>query len=362
MKEKIYSSIFVALLSGFMIVSLILPDKDVSISERRKLAQFPQFNIEELLEGEFFSDLNDYFVEQFPLRDQFRSLKGFVATNIFKKAENNGVFIKDGYMYQLDDQLNEKSVNHILKLINKINDTYITSNNVYYGIIPDKNYYLTDPSIPKLDYEKLENDFANNLKDMTYIDLFETLTLDSYYSTDIHWRQEKLQGVVDKITTTMNSDKVNLPSSSKTYDEFYGALYGRIASSLPADKLTYLSNDIINDATVFNYEKNQYYKVYEESHLSHIDPYDVYLSGASALLVIENKQQSNGKELVVFRDSFSSSLMPLLIENYSKITMVDLRYISSDLLGQVDIIDFNENQDVLFLYSTPVINSSLTLK
>ena len=54
--------------------------------------------------------------------------------------------------------------------------------------------------------------------------------------------------------------------------------------------------------------------------------------------------------------------MPLLIENYSKITMIDLRYISSDLLGQVDIIDFNENQDVLFLYSTPVINSSLTLK
>ena len=117
MKEKIYSSIFVMLLGGFMIMSLILPDKDISISERRKLAQFPKFEIEELLEGEFFSDLNDYFVEQFPLRDQFRNLKGFVATNIFKKNENNGVFIKDGYMYQLDDQYNEKSVNHILSLI-----------------------------------------------------------------------------------------------------------------------------------------------------------------------------------------------------------------------------------------------------
>ena len=67
MKEKIYSSIFVALLSGFMIVSLILPDKDVSISERRKLAQFPQFNIEELLEGEITALRISFIVKRLPL-------------------------------------------------------------------------------------------------------------------------------------------------------------------------------------------------------------------------------------------------------------------------------------------------------
>ncbi len=309
MREKIYSSLFVILLSGFMIVSLILPDNDISASERRKLAQFPKFDIEEFLEGEYFSDLSDYFVEQFPLRDQFRNLKGFVATEIFKKTENNGVFIKDGYMYQLDDQLNEKSLKHITDLINKVKDTYIKSNNVYYGIIPDKNYYLEDDSIPKLDYEKLEDYFSNNLNDMTYIDLFDTLTLEDYYSTDIHWKQECLGNVVERIQDTMNLDKSEMPTQVKNFDQFYGALYGRIASSLPADKLTYLSNEVIEEAKVYNYEKNQHYKVYEEDYLNNIDPYDVYLNGASALLVIENKHQNNGRELVVFRDSFSSSCL-----------------------------------------------------
>ena len=362
MKEKIYSFIFALLIGGFMVGSIILPDKDISTSERRKLAQLPTFSVEELMSGEYFSDLNDYFVEQFPLRDQFRNLKGFVATNIFKKTENNGVFIQGDYIYQLDDQIDEKSVKHIVDLINKIQTNYITSNNVYYSIIPDKNYYLEDNTIPKLDYEKIEEYFASNLNDMTYIDLFNSLSLDSYYYTDIHWRQECLGEVVNKIASVMNLNKVTMPTTSKTYDKFYGALYGRIASSLPADLLTYLSNDVINDAKVYNFEKNAYFNVYEENHLSNIDPYDVYLSGASAILVIENEHQTNGKELVIFRDSFGSSLTPLLIENYSKITMIDLRYVGSDFLKDLDIVKFNENQDVLFIYSTPVINQSMTLK
>ncbi len=77
------------------------------------------------------------------------------------------------------------------------------------------------------------------------------------------------------------------------------------------------------------------------------------------MLIIENEKCNTEKELVLFRDSFGSSIAPLLIENYRKITMIDLRYISSSLL---DIVDFNENQDILFLYSTTVINNSFTLR
>ena len=91
MKEKIYSFIFTLLIGGFMVGSIILPDKDISTSERRKLAQLPTFSVEELMSGEYFSDLNDYFVEQFPLRDQFRNLKGFVATNIFTPTSKSAL-------------------------------------------------------------------------------------------------------------------------------------------------------------------------------------------------------------------------------------------------------------------------------
>jgi len=61
----------------------------------------------------------------------------------------------------------------------------------------------------------------------------------------------------------------------------------------------------------------------------------------------------------MFRDSFGSSLAPLLVEGYKKITMVDIRYINSDVLDA--FIEFND-QDVLFVYSTLLLNSSLGIR
>ena len=89
------------------------------------------------------------------------------------------------------------------------------------------------------------------------------------------------------------------------------------------------------------------------------DPYEMFLSGSLSLITIENPNATTDKELVIFRDSFGSSIAPLLVEGYAKITLVDIRYITSDLVGR--FIDF-ENQDVLFLYSTLVLNNSVTLK
>ena len=89
------------------------------------------------------------------------------------------------------------------------------------------------------------------------------------------------------------------------------------------------------------------------------DPYELFLSGALSLITIENPNATTDKELVIFRDSFGSSIAPLLVEGYAKITLVDIRYISSDIVG--NFVDF-DNQDVLFLYSTLILNNSVTLK
>ena len=85
------------------------------------------------------------------------------------------------------------------------------------------------------------------------------------------------------------------------------------------------------------------------------------LSVSSSLLMLgyfENPDCESDKELVIFRDSFGSSIAPLLSEGYAKITLVDIRYLRADLLDR--FIEF-KNQYVLFLYSTSVLNHSETL-
>ena len=120
-----------------------------------------------------------------------------------------------------------------------------------------------------------------------------------------------------------------------------------------------LTNDTIKALTAFDYESNQNIPIYDLSKMEEADPYELYVGGPVSLVTIENPNANNEEELIVFRDSFGSSIAPLLAQGYKKVTLVDIRYIQPVMLGK--FIDFT-NKDVLFLYTTLVLNNSETLK
>ena len=138
--------------------------------------------------------------------------------------------------------------------------------------------------------------------------------------------------------------------------DFKGVYAGQYPIQTSGDTLRILTNKILEECTVYNYEKNVQTKIYDMNKLKAYDKYDIFLSGATALLKIENPNATTNKELIIFRDSYASSLVP---SKYSKITLIDTRYISPKLL--LNYIEFN-NQDILFMYSTLVINNSYSLK
>ena len=89
------------------------------------------------------------------------------------------------------------------------------------------------------------------------------------------------------------------------------------------------------------------------------EPDRQFLGGSRALLTITNPAASSDRELLLFRDSFGSSIAPLLAEGYAKITLIDIRYISPELLDRFVTFD---GQDVLFLYSVSVLDHSETIR
>lgn len=142
--------------------------------------------------------------------------------------------------------------------------------------------------------------------------------------------------------------------------EFEGVYASRLAFGNEADKIIVLSNESTDLARVNNIEKDEKsVGVYNKTKLGGYDKYDVFLSGATALMTVQNPLAEKERKLILFRDSFASSLAPLLLSEYSQITLVDIRYISSDILG--DYVDF-ENSDVLFIYNTQILNQSSILK
>ena len=185
------------------------------------------------------------------------------------------------------------------------------------------------------------------------------MQLEDYYETDTHWKQERLDKVIKKMSEVIEFNYKDVEYDSKTYNKFYGVYYGESAVNRKPEKLTYLINDTILNSRVDYLENPKSNKVYSENKLTGMDAYDVYLDGASSFIEIYNDNSDTDKELVIFRDSFGSSLTPLLINYYKKITLIDNRYIYSAYYS--NMIEFDK-QDVLFIYSTLVVNNSVTLK
>lgn len=340
-----------------------LPSKEMSESERRKLAQFPELTVESVLEGKFTTNFETYTLDQFPLRDTFRQVKSIFHYYVLNQQDNNDIYVHDGYAAKMEYPLNTSSVDYAIDKFNSIYNMYMKGKGVkvYFSVVPDKGYYLSgDSGHLAMDYETMFNSFED-IKWAQYIDITDMLSVESYYYTDTHWRQENIVPVAQKLCEAMGApiteaDKFTMELIEKP---FYGVYYGQAALPMQPEEMYILNNDYISNATVFDYETNQTIGVYDVDAVNDKDLYDTYLHGAKALLRIDNPNAKTNKELIIFRDSFGSSIIPLMLENYKTITVIDIRYVSSQFIKSY--VQFR-NQDVLFLYSTLVLNNSFTLK
>lgn len=356
-------AVTLVLLFGLGIWALAAPDQDVSRAERRKLAQAPELTAEGVFSGDYMEELETYFLDQFPMRDAWRSIKAFTRFDLFLQKDNNGVYLVGDHVLKMEYPLKENQVAYAAGKINEVISTYLPGNKVYYSIVPDKNYFAAgENGYPHLDYGKLFSLMEENVN-AEYLDITGLLQLEDYYRTDAHWDQQFILPVAQALSDGMGLGVSLEPEGgweSHTLSPFYGVYCGQSALPVEPDTLTYLTSPATDAATMTGIEFEGKWPVYTTSKFDGMDGYDVFAGGAQAILTIESPLAKTDRELVIFRDSYGSSIAPLLLEGYSRITLIDLRYVASGLLGQ--FVEFSGQEDVLFLYSTSLLNSGMLLK
>ena len=348
------------------------PRRDISDAERRKLAQMPKLTSQSFMDRSFMEKFEEFTLDQFPGRDSFRQIKSVFHYYVMRQMDNNNIYVQDGYAAKMEYPLNMASADMATTQLKKIYNMYLkkTDANIYVAIVPDKGYYLGEQNgYLALDYKGLYEGVYAQMPWATPIDLTDCLSAEDYYRTDTHWRQEKLFPVAQKISQAMGVEapKTEDFTPVKVERPFYGVYYGQAALPMDADDMYTLKNDILDSCTTsvplaWDNEKNEmvykklYDGVYDMSRMEGKDLYEIYLSGMQSVLRIDNPKATTDKELIIFRDSFGSSLSPLLLQGYKSILIIDVRYISSSMLKPY--LNHVTNQDVLFTYSTLVLNST----
>ncbi len=351
MKEKTISILFVLLLFIFLIASLVVKDKEISYAERRNLT-----TIEDVFNSPL-DNLEHYLSDQLPFRNILLNLYSWVDRIVLGNKENNNIYIKNDVLIEKNVPYNEKSVEEFSKKINYIVANHLKNNRVFYGIIPDKSYFLEEKGYQKINFSQL---FSKIEKEITIpsINFLPLLNLEDYYKTDIHLKQNAYFKIMNELAKKYAFSLQEIEWKEQTYNPFYGATYAKGAFFSRPEELVYYKNEDTESSIAKHLEYGEK-NVYDEEKLGSMDSYSVFLSGPSAWIELENQHTNIEKELILFRDSFGSSLAPLLLPYYKKITLIDLRYIS---LEKVEEYLSFETQDVLFLYSTLLINESNLLK
>ena len=305
--------------------------------------------------------LETYFSEQFPVRDGLRTVKAETETALLGKVDTNGYFKVEDGIYHLEAELNEKNVGRVADSIEKLCTEQFQNADCYVAVIPDKNYYLADKQYPTLDYARLDALIQAEIPSAQKISLYGKLHLEDYYRTDLHWKQEKITDVVDTLVQSMGQQTNTISDGWQIATEDFVGAYGAASALKTApDKMIYRTDPSIERMQVYDYERKQNVSVYAPEKIGGMDDYDFYLWGARALLTIQNSECHNGKKLLLFRDSFGSSIAPLLAEYYEEVTLVDLRYVSASYA--LELLGDTEYQDVLFLYSAPILNHGDSLR
>ena len=337
---------------------------DYTYSERRPLAQMPKLSADSVFSGKFAADFEDFTLDQFPLRDSVRKVKSLFHYYVLNQSDNNGIYMVGDTVAKLEYPMNSASVSYATGKLQYLYDTWLkdTDCNAYFTLIPDKGYYLAQENgYPAMDYETLEKTCLEALPRAEYVDIKNLLSGADYYRTDTHWRQEKILSVAQTLCQAMGAE---IPREEdytrvKLDTPFYGVYFGQAALPMEPEEMYVLESPLLDGCTVTDLLTGKTTAVYDMQKLTSPDLYDVFLSGAQPILTVENPAGKPEKELVIFRDSYGSSLAPLLLGDYSRVTLVDIRYIPADQVGQYVTFD---NQDVLFAYSTLILNNGRSLK
>lgn len=332
--------VFLIFIYGMALWFLFSPKTDYSSSEKRYLQKFPDTNVEKVLSGEFGSEFETFFADQFPQRNTWVGLNAYTAL-----AEGNngasGVYnCKNGYLINkpvsTDNNL-DKNVGAVVDFAKTIDVPTTVM------LVPSTGY-IADDVLPTFhdkynddeDISKISSTLSK--EKIGFVDLRERFKSEYkngsqlYYKTDHHWTTKGAYTGYQELCKALGITPIDDSTLKKdSYPDFYGTTYSSSGFWLtPPDNIEIWSNPKNSDKNISvkitegaNVKTSG--SMYFTDHLKEDDKYPVFIDGNHALTEITNTNAKNGTILLI-KDSFSHSLAPFLAENYSKVVLVDLRY------------------------------------
>lgn len=363
-------SVFVLFLFGFALTLLVLPDKDFSEVENRSLAQKPELSLSEITEGRFSDGLEKYVSDQLLWKDSLVALKTDFDRLLGKEYQNGVYICRDSegdlrFIQRYTERPAQiaKNIGCINDFAEKIDvpvDFILVPNAVtrYRGRLPKS--MITDDQVES--FAKVQEQLSDRVNFYPMLDAMINRGSDSYYyRTDHHWTSV---GAWAAVISYLNASgqELMIPTengqavyASETVKGFLGTLYSKAPSAFTtADNVFIYTNPSGRYEVEWVSEGKKSDSIIDRSLLDAKDKYAAFLGGNFTKVNI--KSNSRGGKVLILKDSYANAAMQFFIDQYSEITMIDMRYYHMQEKTVSELCEELGVDRVIMLYNMDFIN------
>lgn len=390
--QKLMIALFTIVVLAVPIATMILPKQERSENENRTLAKFPKIvnevklnkaenfadyisavrwdYIAERKKASYMDDIETYFSDHVAGRESW-----VIASNTLDKLsgkqEINGVFATGDQMILTFKEYDEETVNDSLDALDAfaelMGDTPVymmlapTAQEMNSGAMPSYGGYLSEKTFIESCYKKLDK--VSTIDCLSFLSGHKDEYI--YYRTDHHWTSLGAYYAYCSAAKSLGYSAYGLSAFNieTASSSFRGTLYSKtLDNSITPDSIDYYhlasGEPAIKISSNDGSAITEYDSLYVRSYLDEKDKYSSFTGSNTPLIEIETNID-NDKSLLLIKDSYAHSLVPFLSKHYSKITMVDLRYIN---VGLDMIIDLDDYSQVLVMYNAQTFAEDTNLK
>lgn len=351
----------------FLLLGLMVKDREFSETENRSLAQFPTLSLSTIVDGSFYTGLGDYIADQFPGRDTWISINLWL-NQLLGQKEFSGVYLcEDDYLMQVPSAPNEVAHERNLEAMQTFAQNH-EDLNVVAAIIPNAVTIHADKLPQNAPVRDQAADLAHirqSLSAMTTVDVTDALMAHKdevlFYKTDHHWTSLGACYAFTEIAPSLNIEPPELDSytSYVVSTGFEGTLSSKSGSHTAKDTVEiYVPSTTISYYVTYNEDSaTDICSMYNRAALSQKDHYTVFFGGNYSRVDITTTADT-GKNLLLFKDSYANCFVQFLYPYFDHITMIDPRYYYD---GVEAILTSEGITDVLYLYNLDTFLSDTSL-
>ncbi len=355
--------LFCLIIFGVTGLHLITQDSKFSESENRVLNEFPKLSFATIADGSFMSDFEAYLTDQFPFRDGIISLKT-LTDRIVGKNEENGVYIgKNGYLFDSQTPLDNKHIKEIGKAVLKFKEKHKDLETAFV-LVPNSTYVYSEylPDYLELpDQRWLIRDVHKQMNDDSILwpaasKILRKNASESqlYYKTDHHWTTRGAYLLFKEICLSWGLDKSEKSIDKKfSFYEVSNTFEGTLASTSGVHDTTDTVEICVpkkSEGTyVVNFESSgeKTASLFFKDKLQQKNHYEIFMGGNYDKVIISTVA-SSGRSLLLIKDSYANCMIPMLTPYFSRIVVIDPRYLTDSLDS---IIKENDFSHVMYLYN-----------